>query len=176
MIIFDNIDIKQTQSNKKTFFFDSTNNICKTHWNNKINKKKEKTTNKDEYRRDKKNNVVNIFFSAAQQSQTQNLFEFKRKWNKNNGWQNVKSEWEWEWVRDFGQRMKKNNHKVVWIITEYYIQCQYKWYRKKKKFLYIKENVHQNNERTSDMYIYIYTKMYAPIGYVCRGCANILNE
>lgn len=28
MIIFENI--KQTQSNKKTFFFDSTNNICKT--------------------------------------------------------------------------------------------------------------------------------------------------
>ena len=30
MIIFDNINIKQTQSNKKSFFFHSTNNICKT--------------------------------------------------------------------------------------------------------------------------------------------------
>lgn len=30
MIIFDNINIKQTQSNKKSFFFHSTNNICQT--------------------------------------------------------------------------------------------------------------------------------------------------
>lgn len=58
MIIFDNIDIKQTQSNKKTFFlsFQQTTftKLTETTTSTETKRKKKDVNVKDEYRKKKK--------------------------------------------------------------------------------------------------------------------------